>query len=81
MIKVLFMLFWLVNTGYMGITMLLDELLKMGQDEKEQFSPMVLFPLGMFIFGYLMTYFGFKSESKKSKRFLATLLAGEEMNG
>lgn len=36
-----------------------------------------LFPLAMFFFGYLMTIVGFKSESEKSKKFLAKVFDSE----
>ena len=38
----------------------------------------IILPLPFFAFGYLITYFGFKTESKKSKEFLAQLLEGVE---
>ena len=38
----------------------------------------IILPLPFFAFGYLITYFGFKTESKKSKEFLAQLLEGDE---
>jgi hypothetical protein len=38
---------------------------------------MLLIPYGMFVFGSLLTYFAFKTESKKSKAFIAELLEVE----
>jgi hypothetical protein len=44
------------------------------------FSPAILIPFGMFIFGSLLITMGFKSESRDSKEFLRKLLEGQEEN-
>ncbi|HSC38181.1 MAG TPA: hypothetical protein VLD19_09930, partial [Chitinophagaceae bacterium] len=43
------------------------------------FSPVVFIPFIMFLFGWALSYFGFKYESKKAREFLATLFEGEEV--
>jgi ABC-type iron transport system FetAB permease component len=37
------------------------------------FSPMLLIPFGMLLFGYGLVTIGFKAESRKSRKFLAEL--------
>jgi len=82
-IVIVFICLWLWVVGFPCIEILLKELLNIRQILQSGlagFSPMNLIPFGMLIFMYLMVYFGFKTESRKSKKFLAALLEGEEVN-
>jgi len=67
-----FMIFWMsgVFLGLLafGIKSIFDE-----------FTPAVLVPLGMLLFGYLLTTLPFKYESKKYKSFIEELLELEEI--
>jgi len=74
----IFISFWLGTVGLLCVSMLLVGLLQIKQLLKTGFSPMVLIPFGMFIFGYLLTTLAFKAESSKSKKFLTTLLDAHE---
>jgi hypothetical protein len=73
-----FMSVWLGVVGLVSIVILFVGLFQIRQILQSGFSPMLLIPFAMFIFGCLLTSFGFKAESKKSKEFLATLLNGQE---
>lgn len=75
---VIFMSLWLGAVGLACIGMLLRGLFQIRQILQTGFSPMLLIPFGMFIFGCLLTILAFKEESKKSKKNLATLLSGQE---
>ena len=70
----IFMSFWLSMTGAACVGILFN----IPQMTQSGFSPMLLIPFAMFIFGCLLSFFSFKIESKKSKAFLATLLMGRE---
>jgi len=45
----------------------------------QRFLPALAVPLMMLAFGYFMVYWGFKSESAKSKKFLNELLRADEV--
>jgi hypothetical protein len=76
----IFISLWLGIVGLVCIGILLTGLLQFKQILNNGFSPMLLIPFGMFIFGCLLISLAFKAESKKSKEFLATLLDGQETN-
>ncbi|MCT7970878.1 hypothetical protein [Laspinema olomoucense] len=44
----------------------------------EEFHPLFLMPVGMFIFGLVLPLIGFIPEAKKSKQFLMELFQGSE---
>lgn len=71
-----FMSFWLGTVVFFGLQIIYTQLF-----ELRQFSSVILAPLGMFLFGYLLTILPFKAESKKSKAFLATLFDGHREIG
>jgi len=73
-----FMTFWLGIVGVVCISTLLAGLLQFREVLQNGFSPMFLIPFGMFAFGWLLSYFGFKRESNKSKEFLARLLESDD---
>jgi hypothetical protein len=75
---IIFMSFWMGIVGLISITILIVGLSQIEQVFKQGFSPVILIPFGMFIFGYGIMTIGFKSESKNSKRFLASLFNGQE---
>ena len=74
----IFISFWLSIVGLVCLGTLLIGIFKINQILRTGFSPILLIPFGMFIFGCLLTNLAFKAESKKSKEFLATLLSGQE---
>jgi hypothetical protein len=75
----IFMSVWLGVVGLVCIGMFLMGILRIKEVLQNGFSPMLLIPFLMFGFGYALTYFSFKVESKKSKEFLAKLLDGSEI--
>jgi tellurite resistance protein TehA-like permease len=75
-----FMSFWLGIVGLICIGLILAGLFQFGKILQNGLSPKMFIPFGMFAFGYLLIYLAFKTESKKSKEFLATLLEAQEMN-
>ena len=70
----IFMAFWLGTVGIVCIVILVAAILDFKDIIHNGFSPPVLIPFGMFIFGYLLVTLGFKYESSTSKKFLKTLL-------
>jgi hypothetical protein len=64
----IFMLVWLGMVGNMGILFLLATL------SEGKFEPAALILLGMFLFGCLLPFVGFKPEAQKAKKFLIQLL-------
>ena len=73
----IFDIIWLGITGAVCITVLVVAILTFKDFFRDGFSPVVLIPFGMFIFGYLLTTLGFKYESKISKEFLKTLFEAQ----
>jgi hypothetical protein len=73
-----FITVWLGVVGLVCLVTVIGIISKYKQIFKDGFSPFLLIPFAMFIFGCLLTYFAFKIESKKSKKFFAALLEGEE---
>jgi hypothetical protein len=67
----LFMFIWLTIVGSVSLTVLISSI------DKSTFEPLIVIPLGMFLFGYGMTLGGFKYESSKSKKYLAELFEAE----
>jgi len=74
----IFMSIWLGIVVLVCLGTLLIGLLNIAEILRTGFSPMLLIPFGMFIFGSLLTNLAFQTESKQSKEFLATLLHGQE---
>ena len=74
LIVLIFISFWLGIVGLACIAILLTGLLQFKEILQNGFSSATLIPFGMFAFGCLLTHFAFKTESKKSKKFLAKLL-------
>ena len=75
-----FMSLWLGIVGLVCIGIFLVGALKFKEILETGFSPMLLIPYAMFIFGCLLVILSFKAESKKSKDFLLELLEGQEEN-
>lgn len=73
LIVTIFMTFWLSIIGIICLGVLIIGIINSSLVLKEGFSPFILIPFGMFIFGYLLFYKAFKFESKKSKEFLNNL--------
>lgn len=70
----IFMSIWLGIVGLVSIGLLLAIIVGFRQIIQNGFPPMLLIPFGMFVFGSLLMYFAFKTESSKSKKFLAALI-------
>lgn len=67
--------------GIVGIDCLITTLGIAGYIASEQtqtFPPLFLIPYGMFLFGCALTYFAFKPEAAKSKKFLTDLFEATE---
>ncbi|MBZ5857738.1 hypothetical protein [Flavihumibacter profundi] len=75
---IVFMSLWLGLVGLICLFILIGGLLQAKQITQNGFSFGLLIPFIMFLFGWLLILFGFKSESKKSKEFLSTLLEGQK---
>ena len=74
----IFICFWLGVVGLVCLEIIVSALSQIRQILQHGFSPIALLPFGMFLFGCLLTIFAFKTESKKSKKFLEQLLSGQE---
>ncbi|ACU59576.1 hypothetical protein [Chitinophaga pinensis] len=74
----IFMSFWLGTVGLACLGILLTGLSQLPLLFSEGFSPFVLIPFVMFVFGCLLCTLAFKTEAKKSKAFLEQLLEGQE---
>jgi hypothetical protein len=74
-----FISLWLGVVTLVCLGELLIGIVKFRQIIQQGFPPAALIPFGMLLFACLMTYFGFKLESKKSKKFLVELLDAEEI--
>jgi hypothetical protein len=73
----IFMAIWLGITGSVCIAVLVAAILTFKDIFRDGFSPVILIPYGMFIFGYLLVTLGFKFESSTSKKFLKTLFEAQ----
>ncbi|MGG9962335.1 hypothetical protein [Ferruginibacter sp. SUN106] len=71
---------WLGIAGITCLIMLFTVVVQSREIMQHGISPVMLGPFAMFCFGYLLTYFAFKLESKKSKEFLQNLFVAEEVN-
>jgi hypothetical protein len=69
-----FISFWLGAIGLVCLGIIIAGLSRLKQISQTGFSPMVLIPFGMFVFGVFLVLLPFKYESKKSLQFLSTLL-------
>ena len=67
---VIFMLFWIGFTGIGCFKVLFPGLFNL----KEEDRPIWFLPFLFLLLGYLIALFSFKSESKKSREYLETLL-------
>ena len=75
----MFMSFWLGVIGLACVVILFVRLLQFREILSEGFSPMIMIPFILFIFGCYLTFGGFKSQSENSKYFLANLLEGQQI--
>lgn len=64
----IFMIFWCGVVGLAFIALFIAAIIN------NNFQAFILIPLGMFIFGYLLTMIAFKAESSKSKKDLKKIL-------
>lgn len=76
----IFISIWMSIVGIVCISMLTVAIINFDEFSINEFSPAALIPFGMFLFGFLLTYFAFKTESKISKEFLEKLLEAEIKN-
>lgn len=75
---IVFMCLWLGIVGFVCLLFLMGELFSLKEITQNGFSFGTAIPFIMFLFGWLLTFLGFKLESKKSKQFLSNLLEGQE---
>ncbi len=68
-----FAILWLGVVGVICLGTILAYIFLSNTQSKIQFSPAILVPFGMFIFGSLLFTIPFKIESKKAKEFLDKL--------
>ena len=71
-----FMIFWLGIVGVICMAIIINLLQRLNEIMNHKITPGAFIPFIMFVFGYLLIYFGFKVESKKSKAFLINLFEG-----
>ncbi len=76
----IFISIWMSIVGIVCISILTVGILNFNEFSINEFSPAILIPFGMFLFGFLLTYFAFKTESKITKQFLENLLKVEVKN-
>jgi hypothetical protein len=69
----IFISVWLGIVGLVCLGIILVGLIQFKQILQNGFSPMILIPFTMFLFGCLLTTLAFKAESRKSKEFLERL--------
>ena len=74
----IFISLWLGIIGLVCLGIILVGLIQFKQILQNGFSPMILIPFAMFLFGCLLTTLAFKAESRNSKEFLERLLEGQE---
>jgi hypothetical protein len=74
----IFISLWLGIVGIVCLGTILAGLFQFKQVLQNGFSPIILIPFGMFLFGCLLTTLAFKAESKKSKDFLKRIFEGQE---
>lgn len=73
----IFILIWFSAVGLVCLVILFAALVQFKKIIHEGFSPAFLIPFVMFIIFYLMLFFAFKLESKKSIQFFEALLDAE----
>jgi hypothetical protein len=73
----IFMAIWLGGVALACIGVLVVGIINFKDIIHNGFSPMVLTPFGMSIFGYLLITFGFKYESKIAKEYLKNLFEAQ----
>ena len=76
----IFISIWLGLVGLTCLLLVLVGIIHFIQNRITAFSPTVLIPFGMLIFGCLRTILAFKAESNKSREFLETLLDAQEIS-
>jgi hypothetical protein len=73
----IFMAFWIGTVGVICVCILVMAVLEFKDLIQNGFSPPILIPFGMFIFGYLLITLSFKYESSTSKEFLKDLFEAQ----
>ena len=76
----IFMSVWLGFIGTICLTMVIAAVMHISEVFKEGISGATLIPFILLIFGLLIQKYSFRSESKETKEFLATLLKAEKIN-
>lgn len=71
---IIFMSFWLGTVGLVCISIIIAAFVQLKEAFQHGVSLVILIPFGMLIFGYGMVMIGFKTESKRSRKFLTELL-------
>jgi len=73
-----FMTFWLGAVGIACVGIIISGISQFKQSKVQGFSPAILIPFAMFVFGYGLLILSYRAESHKSKAFLKQLLVAEE---
>jgi hypothetical protein len=76
----IFLSFWLTIVGLVCLGILFAAIADLQKISEQGFHPIILMPFGMFLFGYGLIMFGYKRESKISKKSLIDLFDGEEIS-
>ncbi|MBN9386319.1 MAG: hypothetical protein J0H74_36510 [Chitinophagaceae bacterium] len=74
----IFMTIWLGVVGLVCLGIIFTGLAQIREISQHRFSPMLLIPFAMFIFGCLLITLSFKTESERSKKFLLQLWEAQE---
>jgi hypothetical protein len=75
---IIFMTIWLGMVGSVFLILLLGGIFHVQGIVKENFLLGLFITFLMFLFGWCLTYFGFKYESKKSRQFLLKIFEAQE---
>jgi hypothetical protein len=75
---IVFMTIWLGAVGLICVAMLFGSIF-FNKVRHTGFSPAILIPFAMFLFGYLLTFLAFKYETNISKKYLENLFEGYVM--
>jgi len=74
----IFISLWLGIVGIVCLGIILVGIIQFKHVLQNGFSPMILIPFGMFLFGWMLTTLAFKAESRKSREFLERLFETQE---
>ena len=76
----IFTLLWLGIVGLVCLGIIIMGIIQFNTIAQNGFSPMILIPFVMFLFGCILTSAAFKAESKRSRQFLERLWEAQEVS-